>query len=79
MFQFSTAVAKAWVLRDGQMSEVDLFDSGNVPALAMETDWTNSQTDYYDLPEAPALYIGKICLIYLSVEYLDICVRDNTQ
>ena len=52
-------MANAWILHEGKLKEVDLFDSSNVPALSMETDNINPESEFVELPEAPALYIGK--------------------
>ncbi len=56
-FQFSSAVAKAWILQQGELSEVSLFDHHNVPALG-EDEGNDNVQDNNDSMEA-ALYMGK--------------------
>ena len=59
--QFSTAIAKAWTLHGGELHEVDLFDSRNVPALAAGECLGD---DCVYPPAAPALYIGNMQRLY---------------
>ena len=66
------AIAKAWVLRRGQLDEVNLFDGKHVPALVYEG---QSSTEHLDddviyPPDTPALYIGR----YIIVSFSCICV-----
>ena len=56
-------MAKAWTLRGGQLTPLDLFDGKHVPALSYDgqtaSEYLNEDVVYP--PETPALYIGKVC------------------
>ena len=51
--QFTSAIAKAWTVRDGTLREMDMFDERYVPALTRERLGMEGV-----LP--PSLYIGEL-------------------
>ena len=69
VFQFTSPVAKAWILHRGKLESISLFDSKVVPSLSSSHPFQPFQP-FRGNRDEPVLYLGKSHHHFTSLQYL---------